>query len=69
MNVTVLNVHIVLFERPCAKTCRLQTPPDLLSERRRRRMHPNRYGTPRPIYASPVTIDSPAGFHDTFQSN
>ena len=69
MNVTVLQVQIVVFQCPCAKTCRLQPPPDHLSERLRRRMRPGRDGNPRPIDPSVLTIDVPAGFHDSFQSN
>lgn len=69
MNVVVISVQTVVFECPCAKTCRLQPPPDQLSERLRRNLRPDRHGNPRPIRASSMTIDTPAGFHDTFQSN
>ena len=69
MNVTVLQVQIVVFECPCAKTCRLQPPPNDLSERLRRSLRPNRDDNPRPIHPSIVTIDTPASFHDSFQYN
>jgi hypothetical protein len=41
VNVTVLQVQIVIVECPCAKVCRLHTPPDELAERLRKEM---RYG-------------------------
>ena len=69
MNVSVLNVQIIVFECPCAKTCRLQPPLNDLSERLRRRMRPDRDDNHRPVNPSLLTIDTPTGFHDSFQNN
>jgi hypothetical protein len=65
VNVTIL--QIIFLECPCAKCCRLRPPLDELTERLRREV---RHGRDcEPAEPSVVTVDTPAGFYDSFQCN
>lgn len=64
MNVTVLQVQIVIFECPCAKACRVQTPPDHLAERLRKEMCYGQDSNRESVNLPGVTIDMATAFHN-----
>lgn len=55
MNVTVLQVQVVIIECSCAKACPLQSPLDDLAERLRREMRYGRDASRPPVNLRGVT--------------
>lgn len=65
MNVTVIQVQLVVIEYPCDKTCRLQPPLDELADRLRREMqHGRECG---PIHSHNVADDM-ASTYDAYNN-
>ena len=65
MNITVIQVQILIIERPCSNACRVQSPLDQLSERLRREMQFGRDHDRGPIDSFDTTIN--AASYDYFQ--
>jgi hypothetical protein len=59
MNVTVLQVQVVIIECPCARACPLQSPLDDLAERLRQEMRYGRDASRRPMNLTGMTGDRP----------